>query len=112
MRLNCAEYLGVALPALLERGADDASPPDSVIQFLVHDREDADYAYRFRDGALSVTAGLSDEVDLTLGFAAADLLAFSRHQLDIALAMREGRLSVHGDERLLLWLARRLAVRP
>lgn len=105
--LDVRAYLGEELPELLAvaGGIDRAA----VVQWVIVDREDCDFAYRFADGVLEVSQDPADDVDLTIAFVSADLAAFSAGTLDVARALRTRRLKITGDESLLAWLAERLA---
>ncbi len=105
---DCREYLGTVLPALLQRSHTPRLGKEVVIQFVVTDREDCNRFYAITDQGLRVGEGVSDKVDLTLGFAADDLAAFSRSELDVERALAASRLKVMGDTTLLGWLSSRL----
>ena len=105
-------YLEQALPALL--GAPDASEAegvevDAVIQFEVTDLDGYRVHYHFHEGRLDVLKGEAPRVDLAIEIASAELLALSRNTLNTQVALKTSRLKVTGDDRLLLWLADRLA---
>lgn len=109
---DCREYLGTVLPALLQRSHTPQLGKEVVIQFVVTDRENCNRFYVISDQGLRVGDGVSDKVDLTLGFAEGDLSAFSRAELDIERALAASRLKVMGDTTLVSWLASRLEAAP
>jgi ubiquinone biosynthesis protein UbiJ len=109
---DCAAYLHTVLPALLQRAQTPPLGRQVVIQFLVIDRAGCEIFYSIDDEQLRVGQGVSNRVDLTLAFCAADLSAFGDHSLDVARAVRTGRLKVMGDVALVQWLSSRLAARP
>lgn len=98
-------YLERELPALLGRSRCDKR---AVIQWVVIDRQDCDFAYHFGDDGVVVSQEIAGESDLTLAFVSADLRAFSERTLDVARALRTRRLKITGDETLLAWMAERL----
>jgi ubiquinone biosynthesis protein UbiJ len=104
--LDVRRYLETELPALLALAGD--IDRRAVVQWIVVDREDCDLAYRFGEDGLEVSNDLADDVDLTLAFVSADLIAFAQQKLDVARALRSRRLKITGDESLLAWMAERL----
>lgn len=110
VQLAPSDYLGAVLPALLAKGR--AAPPKAslVVQVLVADLEGCEWFYSVEGDRVEARQGLSDRVDLTLSFLAADVSALSAGELDVARAVRTGRLRVMGDEGVLGWLSKRLAV--
>ena len=107
MPFEPADYLQHVFPALLDLDPHgDAA--ERVLQIVVRDREGCDFSFRLSPSGVVTRKGVSDEVDLTLSFVAADLASFADHALDLPAALKSRRLTVHGDERLLLRLAEKL----
>jgi predicted lipid carrier protein YhbT len=107
LELDPSSYLREVLPALL-RSAQRPALPKAVIQFVIVDRPDCDLAYRCSPAGLEVMDGIVDDVDLTLSFVTADLLAFAKKKLDVPRALRSQRLKVYGRTELLEWMTARL----
>ncbi len=108
MKLDVEDYLAKVLPALLSDGARTSSG-QRVIQMVVVDREECAYTYVIHGSDVRVERGVAELFDLGIALPEADLEAFSQNKLDVARALRSGRLKISGDETLLLWLADRLA---
>ena len=103
------DYLSGVLPTLIDCHAFVNEKLPVVIQFQLLDQDDVSYFLTIGKDGVAVGKGAADQVDLTLGFFTAELLAFSKGELDGETAIREGRLRVYGDEKWLLHLARSVA---
>jgi predicted lipid carrier protein YhbT len=102
-------YLETELPRLLASSPVPRLAKPAVIQFVIVDRPDCDFAYTIAGDGVAVSREIADEVDLTISFVAADLLAFKSRKLDVERALRTRRMKVLGDVSLLAFMAERLA---
>jgi SCP-2 sterol transfer family protein len=110
MRVEAEAYLETVLPALLRASRLAAPKAEVIIQLVVADVDGCDWFYRIADDAVEAHRGISDRVDLTVSFLSRDLADLSESKLDVKRAVRAARLQVHGDEEVLAWLSKRLAV--
>lgn len=110
MRFEAREYLEVVLPALLSVSTYPPPRPSLVLQVLVPDLDDCTYHYRFERGAVKAQRGGAEIADMTLSIHERELGELSAGALDWKRAMFARRLRLFGDQEVLKWLSRRLAV--
>jgi hypothetical protein len=106
---DCRRFLEQVLPELFCMPGDGISDFDAIIQFEVTDLNGYCVHYHFHQGSLDVRQGKAPQADLEIALGSTELAALSRNELHADEALKSARLKVAGDDRLLLWLADRLA---